>query len=379
MRSLWIIAACQVLAVACGGDESSRAGGTGGAAGSADAGPDADACDLDGDGFKASSCGGDDCDDHRKEVHPGAVDTCDGDDNDCDGVIDQDDACDCAEPPAKPTIEFTERVCLKGGWFWMGMARTDPDADANDYASTPAHRVFVAPYYLDAYEVTNRRYLECMGAGKCKVDPDPVNGKIWDPAKHSTPDMADRPFLAGSALDGEAFCEWAGGWLPSEAQWERAAAGLGDEPRPYPNGMNPPTCEEEQIRDCYPGEEVILPVKVGQKKPNPEGLYDLGGNASEYSADRFSVSSYLDCPDPCKNPCFFCKTAWSATAESGSGDPVWGHAARGATIEEGIQPGLWSLPQFFRSQFRDFQYKDTPAGETSDLGFRCAYPAKSKR
>jgi hypothetical protein len=48
----------------------------------------ADPCDQDGDGFRATSCGGDDCDDARADVHPGAIEPCDGVDENCDGNAD---------------------------------------------------------------------------------------------------------------------------------------------------------------------------------------------------------------------------------------------------------------------------------------------------
>ena len=56
---------------------------------STDASPDAGACDQDGDGHAALACGGDDCDDGRAEVHPGAEEVCDYlDDGGCDSTND---------------------------------------------------------------------------------------------------------------------------------------------------------------------------------------------------------------------------------------------------------------------------------------------------
>lgn len=46
-------------------------------------------CDADGDGHRAVSCGGDDCDDANPDAHPGALEYCDGIDENCDGVADQ--------------------------------------------------------------------------------------------------------------------------------------------------------------------------------------------------------------------------------------------------------------------------------------------------
>ncbi len=348
-------------------------GGSGGNGGVSDAGPDADACDADGDGYLAVACGGDDCADEAEAIHPGAFDTCDGDDNDCDGTPDQDGACDCAEPPSAPGGPYTERVCLAGGWMWMGMAVTDPDAKRFNYTTTPAHRVFVSPYYLDAYEVTNRRYIECLDAGVCTLEPVAGSSKTWDRTAHETPEMLDLPFLGGSALNAEVFCQRLGGWLPTEAQWERAAAGLGDEPRPYPHGFSLPTCAQEYTKDCLPDPvpDFPPPQRVGLLEPNPEGVYDLGGNATELTADIYDPFAYAACPADCKNPCLGCPgSKWQPPK-----DRMYGHGSRGAAVGLRVDDDRG----FARSQFRDFRWKDVPYPDVGLQGFRCAYPAEPVR
>lgn len=371
---LLALAALVLSAGACS-DGEEKASGSGGAPCVIDAGPDADPCDADGDGFRSVACGGDDCDDGNEDIHPGAVDVCDGDDNDCDGTADQANACDCAEPPPPPGLPFTDRVCLKGGWFWMGMAPTDPHAAANFYEATPVHRVFVSPIHMDRFEVTNRRYIACLDAGACTLQNLAGTSKTWDRAEHETAEQLDRPFLGGSAKNGGEYCKWAGGRLPTEAEWERAAAGLGDEPRPYPSGMTLPTCEDEVLFECGvlltpPGpNEYRGADRVGTKKPNPDGVFDLGGNASEWVADLWFDDAYATCAPACKNPCPGCAT----------GKNMWdddGHGSRG------LNAGVISAkdnPAYYRAQFRDRVGQDHASLDLFNQGFRCVFPVASKR
>ncbi len=370
-RAAWPVAALTFVTGACS-DGEEKVSGSGGAPCVLDAGPDADPCDADGDGFRAVTCGGDDCDDANMEIRPGAVDVCDGDDNDCDGTADQDDACDCGEPPPKPGLPFTDRVCLKGGWFWMGMGQTDPHAHENDYFASPIHQVFVSPIHMDRYEVTNRRYIACLDAGACTLEKYTGSAETWDRTEHETPGQLERPFLGGSAKNGGEYCMWAGGRLPTEAEWERAAAGLGDKPRPYPSGLLIPSCEEEVFYECAvfePGSDFGRADRVGTKKPNPDGLFDLGGNAREWVADLWFSSAYSACAPRCKNPCAGCST----------GKNMWdddGHGSRGT--HAGLTAAA-ANPWFYRAQFRDLNFEDHASPDIFNQGFRCAYPVASKR
>jgi formylglycine-generating enzyme required for sulfatase activity len=120
--------------------------------------------------------------------------------------------------------------------------------------------------------------------------------------------------------------------------------------------------------------------KVGQLLPNPDGIYDLGGNVAEWTADLFSMVAYEACPEPCKNPCFGC-------ADKTGGDPAlapdedpwpWSHVMRGGSIST-----LLSMPEslvFARSHSRDRgrAAADVPNDILFNQGFRCAYPAQPR-
>lgn len=331
-------------------------------------------CDADLDGHLDPRCGGDDCDDTRSDIHPGAADTCDGDDNDCNGIVDQEQACDCAQPPEERSLPYSGRVCLPGGWFLMGMGQTDPDAVFFQYNSSPLHPVFVSPLYMDQYEATNERYLACVQQGACWLEPS-VTGLIFDVEKHMTEDQKHRPFNWASVRMGQAFCEWQGGRLPTEAEWERAAAGLGDKPRPYPHGYTEPSCATDVIKDCFPDVEHPFPVKVGSKPANPEGLYDLGGNSFEFTRDVASYTAYRDCEAPCKNPCVGCDKPFPERGGPVSDANLF--MTRGGVVWLSYESP--ALKPFFRAQARDQSDVDFVGSEVSAAAIRCAYPTAPRR
>ncbi|MCP3420073.1 MULTISPECIES: SUMF1/EgtB/PvdO family nonheme iron enzyme [Bradyrhizobium] len=170
-------------------------------------------------------------------------------------------------PSASPTPELPEPelVSLQAGSFSMG-SNDDP-------SERPIRRVTVKPFAMGKYPVTVREWNACATAKACGFtasgkDDVPVTNVSWSDAKQYVTWLAERtkkPYR-----------------LPSEAEWEYAARGgtqskywWGDQVQSGHAGC----------KDCGGDSSAEQPVKVGSYKPNPFGLYDMGGGVDQWVED----------------------------------------------------------------------------------------------
>ncbi len=241
-----------------------------------------------------------------------------------------------AENPPGPS----DMVAIPAGEFWMGN-------DAGRTEEQPRHKVYLNAYYLDRFEVTGKDFEAFLKANP--HEPPTVTG--WYD-RTVRPDMAQRPVFGLTWERCRNYCRWRGKRLPTEAEWERAAAGL--EQRKYPWGEAPPDPTRANFgRCCFLRKGLVL-YEVGDARNGrtPEGVYDLAGNVAEWVYDWYDKNYYK--VSPYKNP---------KGPETGKH-----HTIRG---------GAWnSFAGYLRSTSR---YGFDEAKDFYGIGCRCAQSASPDR
>ena len=197
-----------------------------------------------------------------------------------------------------PGTKGGEMVLVPAGEFTMGSNSGQDDEQ-------PAHRVYLDTFFIDKYEVTNAQYAEFMRSTGHRRPA----GALWHPigntreAQNALSGYEDHPVEGVNWFDAQAYCQWAGKRLPTEAEWEKAARGT--DGRTYPWGEQEPTCEyaimfDPEV-DPWPfglgcGRPQTWPVG---SKPNGVSLYgahDMAGNVAEWVSDWYAFDYYARSP-----------------------------------------------------------------------------------
>ena len=164
-----------------------------------------------------------------------------------------------------------EMVFVDGGVFTRG-------SNSGPAEVQPEQAVFISPFYMDSHEVTLMQFL------KFRTE---FNETAAKAEKVSAPGNASQqgnyPALKIVWRDAENYAKEYGKALPTEAEWERAARGIQSHQHPWGNGR--PLSSSTSL-------EEILPIVSRPTDLTPTGLYDMAGNAREWTSDWFSAKLY---------------------------------------------------------------------------------------
>jgi formylglycine-generating enzyme required for sulfatase activity len=249
------------------------------------------------------------------------------------------------------TIQGRTYCLVPAGSFKMGttpeiaeeLSKTTNSRLADE---TPQHTVWVESFLIGRYPVTNREYKEFVdatGHGVPFRDDALSRHMNWDFDTRRCPlGRDDHPVTLVSWYDAQAYCQWLGGRLPTEAEWEKAARGEDGRQWPWGNTWQSDRCNAgiDGIRDTTPVQQ------YAERGQSPYGVWDMAGNVWEWT------SSHLD-PYP---------------YDAGDGREVMSVGGRRAH-----RGGAWLLPSFAvrcssrgSADPRDFGF---------NLGFRVVLPA----
>jgi formylglycine-generating enzyme required for sulfatase activity len=235
-------------------------------------------------------------------------------------------------------------VLVPAGEFQMGSSQEDIEyvrhlcSDCDFSREQPQHSVFLDEFHIGKYEVTERQYAQCVKARICRAVPDLGKGKELHPVVNVT------------WYDAKEFCEWLGGRLPTEAEWEKAAS-WDDQAKtkriqPWGDAMN---CSYANYYGKDGGSDYCAgnttPVGSYESGKGPYGLYDMAGNVWEWVNDWYSDTYYQNSP---------------------SANPVGPDSGQVRVL----RGGSWgNNGKDVRSAGRNWNY---PTNAFNTVGFRCA-------
>ena len=216
-----------------------------------------------------------------------------------------------------------ELILIPAGPFLMG-------ENSGRASNQPRREVYLDAYYIQKSEVTSSHFVEFLAATNYQaID--------WQEAKTTNGDL---PATGVLWRDADAYCDWLGLRLPTEAEWEKAARGT--DGRTFPWGDD---WDSEYANGGDSGFGEVRPVGSYPQGASPYGLLDMSGNAAEWVADFYEADYYTYAP-----------------AENPPGPET--------VLDQVLRGGSYvSSPEQLTTYFRNSSHSVVP---NPRVGFRCA-------
>lgn len=248
---------------------------------------------------------------------------------------------------AEATSLETDSISIENSNLFAKNAANSVLVEGGTFTMGGVHRVTLKSFRITKYEITNAQFAAFLTAKGNRTE----GGAKWYQGKDieqkgttfkAKAGRENFPVVFVTWQAAKAYTQWAGGRLPTEAEWEYAARG-GKKSQGYTySGSN--NIDEVAWYLNNSGGRLHT---VGGKKPNELGIYDMSGNVWEWTADWFA--------------------AYTQEAKNNPQGPATGtqRIRRGASA--------FCTPATCRSIYRS---KRSPIGIRHNLGFRVVYDIK---
>ncbi|UED87488.1 SUMF1/EgtB/PvdO family nonheme iron enzyme [Streptomyces profundus] len=273
--------------------------------------------------------------------------------------------------------DLRDVVLVPGGPAVLGSAKREVGPFQMDDTDNPLRAVDLPSFHIDRTTVTNRRYAEFLkdvGTARDFAHPDEPVGKDYTPAhwREARFNHPEQPVVGVDWYDAYAFAQWAGGRLPSEDEWEKAARGT--DGRSYPWGQD---WDQERVNGIHRAygvaapknlEELeallvrttlhwppdpVLPADALPAGASPYGALQMAGNVWELTRTNFFTREDM-------SPFFK-----GRRSSEFMNRPEAFHVLKG---------GTWTSPSVCVTTF--YRGRDLLTDRHNEVGFRCVYAAE---